>query len=140
MVAHGLPNHSGTHAGCLLFVLMSAYIHMLWHCMRSEHDYSTLLVTLFDFLIYIYICVCLYVYVYIYIYLKTKTHCFNTAVCTMPDHKKKSGRCRHGQLGFSVYPWESLATLLQDCLVLSECVSPRSCKQLISYRLRIPWM
>ena len=68
MVAHGLPNHSGTHAGCLLFVLMSAYIHMLWHCMRSEHDYSTLLVTLFDFLIHIYV----YMYICIYIFKNKK--------------------------------------------------------------------
>ena len=92
MVAHGLPNHSGTHAGCLLFVLMSAYIHMLWHCMRSEHDYSTLLVTLFDFLIYIYIYVCVYMYMYIYIYLKTKNALLQySCLHHARSHKKMEG-------------------------------------------------
>ena len=87
---------------------------------------------------YIYMFIC--IYVYIYIYLKTKNALFQYSCLHHARSQKKSGRRRHGQLGFSVYPWESLATLLQDCLVLSECVSPRSCKQLISYRLRIPWM
>ena len=133
--AKSFRNSCGMFAFCFDECIHSHVValHEVWTWLFDTPGYT---IWLFD--IYIYMCV--YMYMYIYIYLKTKNALLQYSCLHHARSHKKNGRCRHGQLGFSVYPWESLATLLQDCLVLSECVSPRSCKQLISYRLRIPWM